>query len=277
MTLTPIDVQQKTFVTTFRGYDLDEVDDFLDDVVTTLKDYEQRLHDAQQRISALEAQADGRGESEAAISRALVAAQRSADMIVTEAKAEASEIMAGATVDARALEEKRSDEQRRLETELDSMRTLISDLKGKIAALAAPMAEDAETMAAAVDATGSALSEIRELAPSPMAAPDEPAVAEDAVAAAPDQGEDEDDTVEPYEPGETDEFSLDLDEPDVEVTGEADAQDGDQADAYADVEDDPTSLGFRSLTGWEIDRENPLESGFREKDGERVPRPWEDD
>ena len=32
MPLTPIDVQQKTFATALRGYDLDEVDDFLDAV-----------------------------------------------------------------------------------------------------------------------------------------------------------------------------------------------------------------------------------------------------
>mgnify|MGYP000417498112 CR=1 FL=1 len=46
MPLTPIDVQQKTFGTALRGYDLDEVDDFLDEIVTSLKDSEQRLRDA---------------------------------------------------------------------------------------------------------------------------------------------------------------------------------------------------------------------------------------
>ncbi|TDI37156.1 MAG: DivIVA domain-containing protein, partial [Acidobacteria bacterium] len=33
MAMTPSDVEQKTFSTVLRGYDLDEVDDFLDDVI----------------------------------------------------------------------------------------------------------------------------------------------------------------------------------------------------------------------------------------------------
>ena len=82
MPLTPIDVQQKTFATALRGYDLDEVDDFLDAVVVALKDYDQRLSDAQERISTLEAELNDRGDAEGAIARALVAAQRSADSIV---------------------------------------------------------------------------------------------------------------------------------------------------------------------------------------------------
>ena len=67
MALTPIDVQQKTFGTALRGYDLDEVDDFLDEVVTTLKSYEERLTEAQNRITALEADLAGKGDSESAI------------------------------------------------------------------------------------------------------------------------------------------------------------------------------------------------------------------
>ncbi|MEX1271686.1 MAG: DivIVA domain-containing protein, partial [Acidimicrobiia bacterium] len=64
MPLTPIDVQQKTFGTALRGYDLDEVDDFLDDIVTSLKDYEQRLRDAQERIATLEMEMTDRGDAE---------------------------------------------------------------------------------------------------------------------------------------------------------------------------------------------------------------------
>ena len=74
MALTPIDVQQKTFGTALRGYDLDEVDDFLDEVVTSLQGYEQRLVEAQARIQALETELADKGDSESAISRALVAA-----------------------------------------------------------------------------------------------------------------------------------------------------------------------------------------------------------
>ena len=44
--LTAADVEQKTFSTALRGYDLDEVDDFLDEVVATLKELGQQLEEA---------------------------------------------------------------------------------------------------------------------------------------------------------------------------------------------------------------------------------------
>jgi cell division initiation protein len=174
MPLTPIDVQQKTFVTTFRGYDLDEVDDFLDEVVTSLKDYEQRLHDAQQRIAVLETQAVGRGDSEAAISRALVSAQRSADLIVSEAKNEADRVLAEAKLDAKTLETERGSERTRLEGEIGEMHRVVAELKQRLAALAAPMLEDTETMEAATTSAESELAAIGvgiEVAPEDLVAP----------------------------------------------------------------------------------------------------------
>lgn len=92
MPLTPIDIQQKTFGPELRGYNMDEVDDFLDDVVATLKDYDQRVRDAQDRIRALEAEISTSGEDETAISRALVAAQKQADALLAEAKEDAERI-----------------------------------------------------------------------------------------------------------------------------------------------------------------------------------------
>ena len=37
MMLTPSDVEQRTFGTALRGYDVGEVDEFLDEVVATLR------------------------------------------------------------------------------------------------------------------------------------------------------------------------------------------------------------------------------------------------
>ncbi len=269
MALTPIDVQQKTFVTTFRGYDLDEVDDFLDDVVTTLKDYEQRLHDAQQRIAALENQADGRGESEAAISRALVAAQRSADMIVAEAKSEADEILAGARVDARALEAERTDEQQRLEAELSSMRQVVAELRERIGALAGPMAEDADTMAGAVDAAQTALADIA------LATQEAPGSDEIDESDQPEQIE-VDDTAEfdPMSAGSADEAEDDSKVPpsnDIEL-GKIALDLDRQLDPDSSLDD-----GGLDQTGWEVDLVTPASDQLEEVATERVPRPWEDD
>ena len=137
MPLTPIDVQQKTFATALRGYDLDEVDDFLDAVVVALKDYDQRLSDAQERISTLEAELNDKGDAEGAIARALVAAQRSADAIVADAKEEAQRILSDADSEANELAETRDAERRRLQSEIDDLRAKVSSVRSSVAELTA--------------------------------------------------------------------------------------------------------------------------------------------
>ncbi len=137
MPLTPIDVQQKTFATALRGYDLDEVDDFLDAVVVALKDYDQRLSDAQERISTLEAELNDKGDAEGAIARALVAAQRSADAIVADAKEEAQRILSDADSEANELAETRDAERRRLQSEIDDLRAKVASVRGSVAELTA--------------------------------------------------------------------------------------------------------------------------------------------
>ena len=137
MPLTPIDVQQKTFGTALRGYDLDEVDDFLDDVVTALKDYDQRLRDAQERIATLEMEMTDRGDAEGAIARALVAAQRSADSIIADAKAEADRIIGDATVEAAEASRARDEEKATAEAEIGRIRAVVDDLRSRLADLAA--------------------------------------------------------------------------------------------------------------------------------------------
>ena len=135
MPLTPIDVQQKTFGTALRGYDLDEVDDFLDDIVTSLKDYEQRLRDAQERIATLEMEMTDRGDAEGAIARALVAAQRSADSILAEAKVDADRIVADARAEASEMSKARDDEKASAEAEISRIRGIVDSLRSRLAEL----------------------------------------------------------------------------------------------------------------------------------------------
>lgn len=157
MPLTPIDVQQKTFATALRGYDLDEVDDFLDEVVTTLRDYEQRLRDAQERIAALEKELSSRGDDESAISRALVAAQKSADSIVAQARADAEEIVASARAEAENLTAQREAERRRLLDDIERMRYVVNDLRSRVRSLATTMEQQLAETEEAVDLAAESL------------------------------------------------------------------------------------------------------------------------
>ncbi|HVR34191.1 MAG TPA: DivIVA domain-containing protein [Acidimicrobiia bacterium] len=155
MPLTPIDVQQKTFGTALRGYDLDEVDDFLDDIVTALKDYEQRLRDAQERIATLEMEMTDRGDAEGAIARALVAAQRSADSIIADAKAEADKIVGDAHNEASEMSRARDVEKADAEAEIGRIRGIVDDLRVRLgeltAAVGVPLDQADTTIATALE------------------------------------------------------------------------------------------------------------------------------
>lgn len=151
MPLTPIDVQQKTFGTALRGYDLDEVDDFLDEIVTSLKDYEQRLRDALERISALESEATTQGDAEGAIARALVAAQRSADAIVEEARSDASRIVADARSQADDMVVQRQREAADSQAEVDRLREVVGELRRRVRALADDLDGSIGEMSEAID------------------------------------------------------------------------------------------------------------------------------
>ena len=117
--LTTADVEQKTFSTALRGYDLDEVDDFLDEVVATIRELTDQIETAQQArpqaaapVTAPEPDTEpeaadvpapaptpaepGPRIDESAIGRALLAAQTAADQLLADAQAQATRIVSDA-------------------------------------------------------------------------------------------------------------------------------------------------------------------------------------
>lgn len=262
MPLTPIDVQQKTFGTALRGYDLDEVDDFLDEVVTALKDYEQRLRDAQERISTLEMEVTDRGDAEGAIARALVAAQRSADAIVDDARAEAERILAEARVEASEIDRARDQERSSASAEIERIRSLVADLRTRVHGLAGAVGASLAEADSAVEGADRAL----------HASDGGLEVADEAATQVTDDGgysEDARDTVvsgRAYPgPGE----SMEPDEADEEGAGDApDESDDVVPDWRTPVRDeaDPFASGSEAEdTGTDED----------EQGQERAARPWE--
>lgn len=166
MALTPIDIQQKTFGTALRGYDLDEVDDFLDEVVTTFRDYDSQLAEASHRIAALEAEVAEKGDVEGSIARVFLAAQRSADTILAEAQTESERILEEARLDAErvvaeaesratTLSATRSAEADRVQGEIDALRASLSELRSSVRAVIERVSDDADAIEVAIlDAEG---------------------------------------------------------------------------------------------------------------------------
>jgi cell division initiation protein len=150
MDLTPNDVEQKAFTQALRGYQMDEVDDFLDEIVTTLRSYDQRLRDAQDKIRALETDAVSRGGDETTISRAILVAQRSADALLADARLEADRIKLSAKAETESLSAERDTERNRLQTEIDGMRERVSGLRETLATLASAIGGEVSEMEAGI-------------------------------------------------------------------------------------------------------------------------------
>jgi cell division initiation protein len=150
MVLTPSEVEQKAFTQALRGYHMDEVDDFLDEVVTALRSYDQRVRDAQERIRALEAELASRGHEESAISRAFLAAQRSADGIVAEAQAEAERIRSTAHQEADQLSAQRDAQRQAALAEMESIRQAVEGLRARLTDMAGTLSGGLDSMDAAI-------------------------------------------------------------------------------------------------------------------------------
>lgn len=150
MPLTPTDVANKQFRIAFRGYSLDEVDAFLDEVETELTRLLRENADARNRAPSAPAPAAtaapaaeaaapvaplaGMEGQEAAL-RTLLLAQRTADEAIAEARAEADEIVSSARTEAdRALSSARAEADRTLSSANERASRLDEEVAAKIQA-----------------------------------------------------------------------------------------------------------------------------------------------
>lgn len=132
MPLSPVDIEEKKFNTSFRGYAEDEVDDFLEDVTRSIREYEDRVRLADERVAVLERQLSASRENEDVVTKAFVAAQRSADSIIEDAKADAQRILDEARGSVTEIEAQRIAERERLSEELTTLRGIITDLRSRL-------------------------------------------------------------------------------------------------------------------------------------------------
>jgi cell division initiation protein len=104
MKITPLDIQQRKFKTRFRGFDVREVDTFLEqmaDVLESLQSEDQRLR---KEIKRLQLEGQGYREREESFKRAMLNSQKvleqmkqnarkSAELVVAEAEVTAEKIL----------------------------------------------------------------------------------------------------------------------------------------------------------------------------------------
>lgn len=93
MSLTPLDIHNKEFARSFRGYDEDEVNEFLDQVI---KDYETLIRENKElhtQVEALEERLGHFANIEETLSKTIIVAQEAADEVKNNSKKEAQLII----------------------------------------------------------------------------------------------------------------------------------------------------------------------------------------
>lgn len=101
MPLTPDDIQEKFFRTALRGYHLEDVDEFLDEVALSLKEYEELLAERDRIIAEMKKKPAASDGQEA--DRVLSQARAEANRIIREAQESSSQLVAAARNEAAGL------------------------------------------------------------------------------------------------------------------------------------------------------------------------------
>ncbi|AEB06890.1 DivIVA domain protein [Coriobacterium glomerans PW2] len=162
MAITPADIQAQTFPEAKRGYDPAAVDVFLeqlanevDAMLSKIVDLKGRLTTTEQQLSEARSQVTQSSQSpvsvpveqsatERQISAALIAAQRSADMIVGEAQENAERIRAEADTKAReVIRQALTEKQNELE-EIDRLKTSREEFRGEYIKLVQHFMDEAQ-------------------------------------------------------------------------------------------------------------------------------------
>jgi cell division initiation protein len=161
--LTPMDIHNKEFERSFRGYNEDEVDQFLDNIVDEFeKMYKENL-EMKERISVLMDQINQFRTMEKTLKDTLVTAQKTADEVTAVAQQKAQLILREAEDQARQIREKANQdvveanrEQFEIKKQTRILKTKIrSLLESQIAEIEQLTEEDAATTVTSSDNVGS--------------------------------------------------------------------------------------------------------------------------
>ncbi|HGO8537683.1 DivIVA domain-containing protein [Streptococcus suis] len=103
MALTALELKDKTFATKFRGYDADEVDDFLDIVTRDYEDLIRKNHDQELELKNLRERLAYFDEMKESLSKSVLLAQDTAEKVKQAAEERAANIVKQADYDAATL------------------------------------------------------------------------------------------------------------------------------------------------------------------------------
>lgn len=122
MSLTPLDIHNKEFTRTFRGYDEDEVNEFLDQVI---KDYELTIRKAKEyeaKVKQLEEKISHFSNIEETLNQSILVAQETAEEVKGNARKEAKLIIKEAEKNADRIINEALDKSRKIHLEIEDLK-----------------------------------------------------------------------------------------------------------------------------------------------------------
>lgn len=122
MSLTPLDIHNKEFGRRIRGYDEDEVNQFLDQII---KDYEVVLRDnkeLQSQVAAVQDKLNHFSSIEETLSKTIIVAQQAADELRSNSKKEAQLIIKEAEKNADRIINESLTKSRRIAIEMEELK-----------------------------------------------------------------------------------------------------------------------------------------------------------
>ncbi|MDY6825701.1 MAG: DivIVA domain-containing protein [Bacillota bacterium] len=103
MPITPLDIQEKEFERSFRGYDMEDVDDFLDEVAGDLEKLLRKNEELKEEINRLLEKNKNYHKMEETLHSAIVVAQETAEEVKQNAKRESDLIRREAEREAKQI------------------------------------------------------------------------------------------------------------------------------------------------------------------------------
>ena len=133
MALTPLDIQNKSFSVKMRGYNQDEVDDFLDMIVRDYEEAVQKNRELEKSLKHAEEKLEYFNELKDSLNQSILVAQEAADKVKTnskkeadiitrEAQKQASDIVSEATDKSNQMIDEASQKAKRLSVETDDLK-----------------------------------------------------------------------------------------------------------------------------------------------------------
>lgn len=124
MTMTPQDIQSQQFHVRFRGFDIEEVDAFLERIAEEFLVLIEENKQLSEQVEALKKEIDDYHLQEKAFQTAIISAQQIAEEMKVKGRREAEEITAAAREEANQLREEANAEIAGLEGEVDRLKEM---------------------------------------------------------------------------------------------------------------------------------------------------------